>query len=52
MRLIKEKEMRKYNRLNCDSTVRARFTDSWGRVITLTPSSIPFKASEQLQKHL
>lgn len=28
--------MRKYNRLNCDSTVRARFTDSWGRVITLT----------------
>lgn len=28
--------MRKYNRLNCDSTVRARFTDSWGRVITGT----------------
>ena len=28
--------MRKFNRLHCDSTVRARFTDSWGRVITLT----------------
>lgn len=27
--------MRKYNRLNCDSTVRARFIDTWGRVITL-----------------
>lgn len=26
--------MRKYNRLNCDSTVRARFIDTWGRVIT------------------
>lgn len=25
--------MRKFNRLHCDSTVRARFTDSWGRVI-------------------
>lgn len=35
MQLIKEKEMRKYNRLNCDSTVRARFIDTWGRVITL-----------------
>ncbi len=22
--------MRKYNRLNCDSTVRARFIDTWG----------------------
>lgn len=30
------KKMRKFNRLHCDSTVRARFTDSWGRVITLT----------------
>lgn len=28
--------MRKFNRLHCDSTVRARFTDSWGRVITGT----------------
>ena len=28
--------MRKFNRLHCDSTVRARFTDSWGRVIALT----------------
>lgn len=28
--------MRKFNRLHCDSIVRARFTDSWGRVITLT----------------
>lgn len=28
--------MRKFNRLHCTSTVRARFTDSWGRVITLT----------------
>lgn len=28
--------MRKFNRLNCDSIVRTRFTDSWGRVITLT----------------
>lgn len=27
--------MRKYNRLNCDSTVRARFIDTRGRVITL-----------------
>ena len=27
--------MRKYNRLNCDSTVRARFIDTQGRVITL-----------------
>lgn len=27
--------MRKYDRLNCDSTVRARFIDTWGRVITL-----------------
>lgn len=27
--------MRKYNRLNCDSIVRARFIDTWGRVITL-----------------
>lgn len=27
--------MRKYNRLNCDSTVRTRFIDTWGRVITL-----------------
>lgn len=28
--------MRKFNRLHCTSTVRARFTDSWGRVITPT----------------
>lgn len=28
--------MRKYNRLNCDSTVRARFIDTWGRVRTVT----------------
>lgn len=27
--------MRKFNRLHCDSTVRARFIDTWGRVITL-----------------
>ena len=28
--------MRKFNRSHCDSIVRARFTDSWRRVITLT----------------
>lgn len=28
--------MRKYNRLNCDSTVRARFIDTWGRALVGT----------------